>query len=127
MRVARVASEALVAAVARQRDRDVPAGEPADQISRNLGLVGERLVVNLRQRRDDREGLVRRHLELGVVGPQVPGDVAGVGRLVVLGEREADRERPHRTVGLRLHQGHDGELSIPPERNAPSGTSASMR
>jgi hypothetical protein len=48
--VAVVAREQFVAAIARQRDRDLLAGEAADEVGRDLRRIGERLVIHGRQR-----------------------------------------------------------------------------
>ena len=49
-----VATEQLVAAVARQAYRHVPAGEVADEEGRKLRRVGKGLVEDVRQPRDRR-------------------------------------------------------------------------
>jgi hypothetical protein len=91
--VALVAAEQLVATIAGERDGDLRAGQAADQQRRQLGLVGERLVVDVGELGDERERIVGREPQLGVVGAQVRGDAAGVDRLVVVGLGRADRER----------------------------------
>ena len=124
--VAAVAAEALVAAVARQRDGDVLARELAHAVGRNRRAVGIRLVVDAGElsirsksslstrstkcrcdsaRRPAREGgLVERR-----VGER---DRAGVDRVRRTGQPWSRRRRWNRRR---------------PDRNAPSGTSEIMR
>ena len=112
--VAAVAAEALVAAVARQRDRHVLARELADAVGRNRRAVGVRLVVQPRQRVDQVEvvaldrarhdaacGSGRRPLRVRrlVERRVVEGDRAGVDRLGRTGPpssppRRSNRRRP---------------------------------
>ena len=51
------------------------------------------------------------------------GDRTRVRRFVVIRVAKSDREGSDRPVRTRLHQRDHEEESIPPERNAPSGTS----
>ena len=111
--VARVATEQLVATVARERDRHVATRELAHERGRDLRRVGERLVVHLRQARDHRARLAGGDVQLGVVGPEVTGDGAGAARLVVAGLVEADRERADGPRALGLHE-RDDERRVDP-------------
>ena len=52
--------------------------------------------------------MARLDIELRVVGAEMLRHGLGVRRLVVALLVEADRERAHRSVALRLHQRHDG-------------------
>ena len=111
-----VPGEDLVAAVAGQRHGDVLPGEARDKQRRDLGGVGERLVVDVRQLRDDGARRARRYGELGMVRPEMPGDGRRRGRLVVPALLEADREGLHRPRTLCLHQRHyNGRIDAPRE------------
>jgi hypothetical protein len=48
-------------------------------------------------------------------------------RLIKRGDVEADRAGPHRTAARSAISATTVEESTPPERNAPSGTSAIIR
>ena len=58
--VAVVAAEQLVAAVAAERDGDVPARQLRDEQGRQLRRIGERLVEDLGEPRDERRARRRR-------------------------------------------------------------------
>ncbi len=105
--VAPVAGEALVAAVARQRDRHVPAGELADAVGRQRGAVRIGLVVSLGENVDQ--------IEIVALHPvdEVPRVVArrhlpGERRLVESRIAERDRARVHGFGAHARHHRDDG-------------------
>ena len=102
-----VAGEELVAPVAGQRHGDLGAGQPADQVHRDLGDVAERLVPEVRKVGNDVLGVPVADPQQGVVGTEVIGHGGGFARLVERPVGEADGERPHRTIAVPLHQGDD--------------------
>ena len=123
--IARVAPEQLVAAVARKADGHMPAREPRHQISRNLRRIREWLVVQHRQLRDHRQRLRGSDIEFRVVGAEMPRDGAWRTRLV----EAPPRRKPIVNVftGRALcacMSATTVDESMPPDRNAPSGTSA---
>ena len=87
-----VAAEELVAALARERDLDVPARELGDEVGRNRGRVREGLVERGRQSGEELDGVRPEH-ELVVVGAVALGDQAREAALVEAALVEADRER----------------------------------
>ena len=101
-----VPGEELVAAVARERDGDVPGGQLRDHVGRDRRGVAERLVQIPGEVIDDLEG-VRLEQELVVLGPEPLGHEPRVARLVVVRLREADRERLHRARVQPRHGRHD--------------------
>ena len=104
--VARVAGEDLVAAVAVERDGDVPARHLGKREGRNRGRVGERLAV---MAHDARQQLDRARLDhqLRVLGAEALGDDPRKRQLVEPLVREADRERPHGRRGRLRHRRDD--------------------
>ena len=90
--VSGVAGEALVAAVAVQRDRHVFARELGEVEARDRRAVGERLAVMPDELREqlDRVGL---DVQLVVIGAEARRDFPRVRGLVEGGDVEADRER----------------------------------
>ena len=94
-RVARVAGEALVAAVAVERDGHVAPGQLGEVEARDRRGVGERLAVVAGELRRDLDR-VGPHQQLLVLGAEELGDLARVGELVEALGVEADREGPHR-------------------------------
>jgi hypothetical protein len=102
-----VASEELVPAVTRERDGHLAAGELGDEVRRDRRRIGEGLVVHPREKRDDVERILRSEVELRVVRPEVTSDGTRVDRFVIARLAEANREGPHRSRGLRLHQRDD--------------------
>ncbi len=103
MRVARVAREGLVAAVAGQRDRHVTAGHLRQQVRRERRRIGERLAVGVHQLGQQLGGVRAQHV-LVVIGLVQARDLARVGHLGEVLLVEADRERLDR---LRAHLAHD--------------------
>ena len=103
-----VAAEGLVAGVARQRDRHVPAGHLAQVAGRHRRRVGERLAV-MAHDAGQQPDHVRLDHQLVVVGPVALGDEARVGQLVVgpppVGE--ADREGLHPRAARPRHARDD--------------------
>ena len=99
-----------------------------DEKRRDLRRVGERLVIHLGQARDHRQRVLGRDVELGVVGAEMRGD-----RLRMLRPRySASRGSRSRScapcrVLFACISATTADESMPPERNAPSGTSAIMR
>ena len=126
--VAIVPGEQLVAAVARERDRHVAARHLRDEERRQLRRVGERLVVPVRDLRDQVERVrpARRRARCG--------RCRGVRRRLWRAppRRSAVSRKP--IVKVRTGRADSAcisattvEESMPPERNAPSGTSDSRR
>ena len=125
--VALIAGEGLVAAVAVERDGDVPAGQLGEVEARDRRGVGERLAVvadDLRQDLD-RVGADQELLVLGA-------EVLARSRARAAARRSRSWSKPIENV--RTGSGEScaiaattAEESIPPERNAPSGTSAISR
>ena len=123
-----VAGEQLVSAVAGQRDGDLLARDPADQIGGDLGDIGEGLVPDVREPGDDLDRLGVADVDGRVVRPEVGGDRSRLGRLVEGAVGETDGEGAHRTPSeCRCIRATIVLESIPPERNAPTGTSATIR
>ena len=125
--VARVAAEELVAAVAGQGDRDVLAGQPRDRVGGDRRRVGERLVEGLDEGRQRLQRLVARRAEGRV--PRCRGAAPPRRRSATrrAASREADREGPHVGSHAARMQATTRLESVPPDRNAPTGTSATMR
>ena len=125
--VARVAAEGLVAAVAVERDGDVPAGQLGQVEARDRRRVGERLAVVADQLRRDARPPRRVH---GNSSCSVPNCSA---------MRRACGSSSNSSWSKPIENVRTGSLdcsaiaattaleSTPPERNAPSGTSAIMR
>ncbi len=111
--IARVAAEQLVAAVAGQGDGHMLPRQLRHQVRRDLRGIGEGLVVDLRKARDDRPRLLRGHVELGVLGTEVAGDLLRMLGLVVALLVEADGEGLHRPRRELLHQRHHGRRIDP--------------
>ncbi|MEZ5121313.1 MAG: hypothetical protein R2736_07030 [Solirubrobacterales bacterium] len=103
----RVPTEALVAAVAGERDGDLAARQLAEVEGRDRGRVGKRLAVMADDAGDDLDRL-RADDELGVLGAEVLGDAPGVGHLVEAIVVEADGERAHRRAAVLGHGRDDG-------------------
>ena len=124
----RIAGEQLVAAVAAERDGHGLAREPRQQVRRQDRRVGERLVEEVGDRREQVEHRLRGEDLLVVVGAEVLGDTARVPRLVEAAVAEADRERLDALAGSASAIIATTELeSMPPLRKAPSGTSLTSR
>ena len=64
-------------------------------------------LVEGRKPGDNREGLRRAYVEFGVLRTEVLRHRFCVSGFVVFRLIEPDRERPHRTIALLLHQGND--------------------
>ena len=130
--VAAVAAEALVAAVARQRDGDVAARQLAHAVGRDGRAVGVRLVVGARQRVDQVEVVALDAID------EVPRPVA-VGDLL---REAASRRRPgsanaieqvltgsrglaghHRHHGARVDAARRGTRRAGPRRSCAAGRS----
>jgi hypothetical protein len=75
--------------------------------------------------RDDVARLGDADVALVVLGAEMGGDRLGIFGLVIAGLLEPDREGAHRGRAIFLVERDDGRLSIPPDRKAPTGTSAS--
>src|SRR5204863_469788 len=67
--VAVVAAEEFIPAIARQADGHSPSRQLRDQKGGNLRGVGERLIIQSRQARDDRHRLGRRDIKFSMLGP----------------------------------------------------------
>ena len=106
--VAVIAGEQLVAAVSRKRDGDMLPGQLRQEVSRDLRGIGERLVVDRRQRGDHPLDLFGRDVKLGVLGAEMLGDRLGMRRLVKALLGEADGIGPDRRIAARAHHGRDG-------------------
>ena len=116
--VLRVAGEALVTAVARERDGHRLARHPRDEVGRQERRVGERLVEeggDLHQALLD----VATDGELAVIGPEQAGDLGGVGRLVVRLRLEADGAGRDGRVAVPRHQADDGARIHPAAQEGP--------
>ena len=110
-----IAPEQLVAAITRQRDGDVRAGERTHQMRGERGAVRERLAVHFRQLRDDRDRLGRADVHLVMLGAEMRGDLSRVHRLVEARFLETDREGPDR-AGRRSLVERDDRRGIEPAR-----------
>jgi hypothetical protein len=106
--VALVSTEQLVAAVSREGHGDMFAGQPRQQGRGDGRRIGKGLVVEVGESPSHLDRLCAAEVELGVLGAQVLGHGSGVGRLVVLGGFEADREGADLAPGALPHQGHHG-------------------
>ena len=106
--IAGVSGEAFVAAIARERDGDVAAGELGHQECRNLRGVRERLVIDVRQALDDVARRLRLDDKLGVLGAEMLGDAARVIGFVEFPVAKADGKCMRGLRRLRLHQRDDG-------------------
>src|SRR5439155_16139177 len=94
-----VAAEQLVAALAGERDLHVLRRQLRDEICRQRGGVGERLVESRRERREQQRRIGAQY-ELAVQRAVALGDPPGVGELVEGAFREPDRERVQRLGAL---------------------------
>jgi len=119
-----VAAEKLVSAVAGKGDRHVPGAPAGTPGMSDLRGIRERLVVDRRKARNDVSRLRGGHVQLGVLGAQVSRHRACVRRLVVATFVESDAEGLLQNRDCDCISAVTVEESIPPERNAPSGTSA---
>src|SRR5262245_16373001 len=72
-----IAGEDLVSPVARQRDRHMTPSHLGHKVCWNFRGIGEWLVVDLRELRDDGACLGRGHVELGMFGTKMGGDALG--------------------------------------------------
>ena len=118
-----VAREQLVAAVAGEHDLDVLGGELRHHVGRNRRRVAERLVEIPGEVLDDRNHVRLEH-ELVVLRAERLRDFARVRELVEAVLGEADRERLDRRPGcLAAIVATTALESMPPLRNAPTGTS----
>ena len=106
-RVAAVPAECLVAAVPRQGHGDVAAGLAAHEEGGQLGRVGKGLVVVTTEVGHQVQGIVRRQVDPGVGGAEVPGHRFRVVRLVEPLAGEAHREGAHLIRGPGLGQSGD--------------------
>ena len=104
--VARIAEEALVAAVAVERDGDVTPGDLGDVPGRHGRRIGERLAVVPGELGDDCDG-VGLDDELMVIGAVTLGDHAGIAPLVIRRVLEADGEGLDRAVRGARHRRDD--------------------
>ena len=125
--IAPIAGEHLVAAIARQGDGDVLARHGADPEGRDRRAVAERLVIDRRQPVEQIEG-IGVDLSDVMIGPVAPGDFGGIGGFVPALRSERDREGADRlgTSAPPSSPRHRSK-STPPDRKAPSGTSAIIR
>jgi len=103
-RVALVAEEQLVAAVARQRHPHLLGGDLADVPGRQHRRVGERLVVAGGDRGQQVLRLGEIELPRGVTRAERGGDDLGVRALVVARIGETDREGAHRPIRHARHR-----------------------
>ena len=106
--VAGVTGKQFVAAVARETDGHVPAGQFADEEGGDLRRVGERFVVQLRQPWNDPQRLVGMDVQLGMLGTQVFRHLLGKHGFVESRYVESDGEGLDRPIADRLHQRHHG-------------------
>ncbi len=83
------------------------AGQRRQQHGRKLALVGEGLIVDLRQLFDRCERGVRVGADLRVRRTEMARHRPRLLGPVVTGIAEADREGHHRAVGDLLHERHD--------------------
>src|SRR6476646_1956370 len=83
------------------------ASELRDEIGGYLGRVSKGLGVNRRQAGDDVSRLLRRYVQLDMVGSQMLCHGLRVWCLVELNFIEADGEGVDTLTALSLHQGHD--------------------
>ena len=97
-------------------------GELRDEVGRERGRVGERLVEGLGEGGQEQRRVRPEH-ELAVLRPVALGDEPRVGQLVEAALLEADRERAQRLRGSSAASAASTDESIPPERSTPTGTS----
>ena len=123
-----IAGEELVAAVSGQRDGHLLTGDLADQVGRDLGDVSERFVPDVRQPADHVDGLGVADLHRGVIGPEVPRP-RRQPRRASSKDRSANPMVKVRTgpVACRCIRATMALESIPPDKKAPTGTSATIR
>ena len=91
----------------RQCDGDVVACEASQQGCGHLRRVGERLIIDARQRRNEVDGILCVHIELGVIRTEMFGDGTRLRSLVEARITEADGEGPNSATGALLHQCDD--------------------
>ena len=122
-----VAAEQLVPALARERDLHVLGRELRDEVGRERGRVGERLVERLGERPQQQLRL-RPHEQLVVLRPVALGDQPRVGALVEAALGEADRERVHRLRRLlRRERGERRRVDAAGEEDADRHVREEMR
>ena len=127
-RVAPVAGEALVAAVAVERDGDVAAGQLGQVEARDRRGVGERLAVVAHEPRQDLDRVAARTTSSWWSVPNRSATWRACGELVeaLVRRSRSRRSSPARPTACAI-AATTAEESIPPERKAPSGTSATSR
>ena len=96
--IAIVSGEELVTAVAGERHRHVLARQLGDEEGRDLRRIGKGLIPPLRQSRNDVPGVLRLHVEFGVIRSQVPRNGLGMPGFVVAAFVKADGECAHRAL-----------------------------
>jgi len=117
-RIRVVAAEELVAALPGERDLDVLRGKLRDEVRRQRGRVGERLVERLGERGQEQRR-VRADEQLVMVRPVALGDEPSVGALVEAPLLEADRERVHGLRRLlRCERGEHGGVDSARKKHA---------
>ena len=118
--VARIAGEALVTTVARQRDGHVLAGHLRQEIGRQRRRIGERLAIEANQLGEQLGGARPQHL-LVVVGLVELGDLARVLDLREVLLLEADGKGLHRLGADLAHDGDDRRRIDPARQERPQG------
>src|SRR5438270_14030299 len=93
----------LITPVTRQAHLYVPGGQFRHEECRDLRRVRKRLIVQGRQAWNDGHGLVGCDVEFRMVRAEVTRHGLGVLRFVECLVLEADRERFHRSLTLRMH------------------------
>ena len=106
--IAVIATQQLITGIAGQGHRHMLLGQLRDEEGRNLRRIGKRFVIQLRQPWNYGHGLLCRHIQFGMVGPQMPGYRFCMLSLVVAGLVKADGKSLDRPRRLRLHQCHHG-------------------
>src|SRR5262245_51292940 len=81
--VALITTEALVAAVARQRARHLPTCHFGQHVGWQFRGVSERLVKDFRNARNELECVLRREIQLVVIGSEVAGHSERMVRFIV--------------------------------------------
>src|SRR2546425_10666539 len=89
-----VSPEKLVAAVAPERDLDVPPCEFGQEVRRDDRRIPERLIEQRRQLRNEAEQHAGLERELVVIGAEVRRNLTRMSRLVERALGETDRESP---------------------------------
>src|ERR1035441_2568295 len=92
----------------RRRAGDVLRGEFGNEVERDAGRPGDGLVFVPDEARQCVEKVFHADDDLGVFGPDGPGDVAGVGELTEFGFLVADGEGLDRSREVALHESGDG-------------------